>query len=744
MDQIYIVVLVALSILAVVDLMVGVSNDAVNFLNSAIGSKAFSFKTIMIIASIGILIGAFFSEGMMEVARANIMNPSMFTFKEVMFIFIAVMVTDVLLLDVFNSLGLPTSTTVSVIFEIMGAAFFIGLFKIFATDASFNTVWNYLNTDEVPKIIYSIFLSVLLAFTFGSIVQYITRLIFTFDINKRVNYLGGLFGGIAITSIMFFIFFKGLKSSSLLPSDVKTWMKEHQMMFILINFLTWTILSQALISIFKTNIFRIIIAVGTFALALAFAGNDLVNFIGVTVAGFDSYKIFIKSGGSDSILMNELANVKDPANLIFIFISGIIMVYTLWTSKKAKSVTETEINLSRQGDGDERFEPNFVSRQIVRATIYVGNVFTYVIPKNFQEKLEKQFKKPLVAVKSSDEPMFDLIRACVNLMVASSLIAYGTSQGKPLSTTYVTFMVAMGTSFADRAWDRESAVYRVSGVINVILGWFITAIVAFLVAGTVATLLKFGEIFTFFGLMILVAFILVRSKKLHDKKSKEKEELKNLTKADIGNIKEMIKESSSNISKVFKKTGNIYSESIDGLGLQDLGKLKENKKKLKKLEQEVDSLKNNVYYVIKNLEENSLEASRIYILILGYLQDMTQSIGFIAGHSYAHVNNNHKKLKFNQTRDLKNIDNKLKLFFSDLENSFSNESYSEIDKLIKEKDELIQLINELITKQIDRIRTTETSPKNSKLYFSILLETNDLVKEMTGLLELFKEFNKLK
>ena len=417
------------------------------------------------------------------------------------------------------------------------------------------------------------------------------------------------------------------------------------------------------------------------------------------------------------------------------------MVYTLWTSKKARTVIETEQNLSRQGEGNEKYNANNLSRNLVRGMMYLGNIISFILPKSLQKKLDAQFVQPEYKGKRDEQPMFDMVRASVNLIVASVLISIGTSMKLPLSTTYVTFMVAMGSSFADRAWDRESAVYRVAGVFNVIGGWFVTALAAFLSSAIIAYILFVGEVFAFFAFMILVALFFYRSNQVHKKKVKEEEEIKSLRKEDIVTLKEMITESSSQISKVLRKTSTLYSNVVDNLGLQDLAKLKENKKSLKKLEKEIDELKSNVFYFIKNLDENSVEASKFYILILGYLQDMVQSIEFITSNSHSHVNNNHKKLKFNQIRDLKTVDTQLQELFSRLEESFNSEDFSKLDIILKDKNVFLDTVSELITKQINRIRTTETSPKNSKLYFSLLLETNDLIKSIMNLLELFREFN---
>ncbi len=737
--------LIALGVLAIIDLMVGVSNDAVNFLNSAIGSKAISFKTTMIVASLGVLVGALFSSGMMEIARSGIFVPSMFSFDDVMIIFLAVMISDILLLDVFNSLGLPTSTTVSIIFELLGAAVCLALYKIYTSDETLDHLGMYINTKKASTIVYSILLSVILSFSLGSLIQYISRLIFTFHYEKKLKYFGAIFGGVAISAITFFILIKGLKDVSFISKEQSKWITTHQLLILGVNFAFFLALSQILISYFKVNILKVIILIGTFALALAFAGNDLVNFIGVPIAAFNSYEILQTSGLSgDKLMMGALANDDIVAPFYFLLLAGIVMVVTLWTSKKARSVIETELSLSRQSEGVEKFTPNTASRFIVRFGVYIGQAVNVFLPKKLQIKIDSRFINVEKSTKkSNDEPAFDMVRASVNLMVASILIAIGTSLKLPLSTTYVTFMVAMGSSFADRAWDRESAVYRIAGVFKVIGGWFFTAIIAFVLALIMAYILKVGEVFAFVGLLLMLGIMLYKSSRKHKEKVKNEEEVKSLRREDIGTVKDMITESSAQISKVFRKTSALYSNLVDNLGLEDLAKLKENKKDQKKLEKEIDELKSNVFYLIKNLDDNSVEASKFYILILGYLQDMVQSIDFITSNSYSHVNNNHKRLKFNQIKGLKIIDKQLQQLLLSLEESFKNEDFNTIDHILNDKQILLDTVSELITKQIKTIRTTETSPKNSKLYFALLLEANDLVKSITNLLELFKEFNKL-
>ncbi len=742
MEQLYLFMLIALFALAIIDLAVGVSNDAVNFLNSAIGSKAFSLRNIMIVASIGVAVGAVFSSGMMEVARKGIFNPETFYFNEIMVIFMAVMLTDILLLDLFNSLGLPTSTTVSIVFELLGAAVCIALIKIYNHNGSFSELSNYINTEKATAIIIGILLSVVIAFTVGAIVQYLSRLIFSFQFEKNLKYAGAIFGGISITAITYFILIKGLKGVAFIPAEALIWVNQNTIMLLISSFVFWTLLSQILFSFFKLNILKLIIIIGTFALAMAFAGNDLVNFIGVPIAALQSFELWTQSGQApEAFSMEALSGaVRTPSYLLFI--AGMIMVTTLWFSKKARTVVETGINLSRQGDGEEKFQPNFLSRLVVRASVNFSSAMRLILPKKLQLQLESRFQKPIEKKKKqADAPAFDLVRASVNLVVAGILIAIGTSLKLPLSTTYVTFMVAMGTSLADRAWGRESAVYRVAGVFNVIGGWFVTAIVAFLSAAVFAAIIYFGGFAAIVVLLVVAAALLVRSFVVYRNSQREKRKKKKFVRSELITINEIISESAENISGVIKHTNKLYSNVVDNLGLEKLNKLKKNKKNLKKLEDEVDGLKNDIFYFIKSLDDNSVRASKFYILIIDYLQDMVQSIGYIVKNSYGHVNNNHKKLKFNQIRELKKIDDELKVLFDKVEVIFTDASFENIIPILNEKQQLLDHVSELIEKQIDRIRTTETSPKNTKLYFGLLLETKDLITATMNLLELFQQFN---
>jgi len=468
----------------------------------------------------------------------------------------------------------------------------------------------------------------------------------------------------------------------------------------------------------------------------------LVNFIGVPIAAYQAYGFFNASNGSgDTYLMHELGNNEIVAPFYFLLFAGIVMVLTLWFSKKARAVIDTGINLSRQDEGVERFSPNALSKMIVRISIIIGQAIDTVIPKSWQEKIDQRFVKPKRRTRKKDEPAFDMIRASINLVIASVLIALGTSMKLPLSTTYVTFMVAMGSSFADRAWDRESAVFRISGVFNVIGGWFFTAFVAFTGAFILAFFLKIGKLIAFIAILIIIAIIFYKNTMRFSRKNKAEEDLANLKKEDITTINQVINESSQQIANIVSQSNKLYSHCIENLALQNLGELKKIKKEVGVIEKQIDELKNNVYYFIQNLEETSVEASKFYVLNLGFLQDMVQSMDFISSRSFTHIDNNHKQLKFNQIRDLKNIDNGLSEYLKVVEQLFRNQDYKMIDQAFDLKDKLSLIVSELLQKQIIRIRTSETSPKNSKLYFGILLELNDVIKTTTNLLDIYKEFH---
>ena len=738
MDNIYLLMLIALAVLAILDIVVGVSNDAINFLNSAIGSKAISLRTIMIVASLGIFIGAVFSSGMMEVARKGIFNPGEFFFDEIMVIFMAVIITDILLLDFFNTLGLPTSTTVSIVFNLLGASVVMSLFKILDSESqTLADIGTYINTEKAITIISGILLSVLIAFSVGAIVQWFSRVIFTFQFEKKVKNFGALFGGVALTSITYFIFIKGLKGTPYY-SDMSGFLKSNEILIVAIAFLILTSFSFLFQKISQKSVLLVIILVGTFGLALAFAGNDLVNFIGVSMAAYHSYEAWSISGIDPSLFSMESLDKKVPAEPLLLFIAGGIMVVTLWFSKKAKTVAETEIGLSRQHDTHEKFKPNLFSRILVNFFFKTSSAIGSIIPDSVTDKIERSFENNKTFLinkdQSVDAPAFDMIRASVNLMVAGILISIATAMKLPLSTTYVTFMVAMGTSLADRAWGRESAVYRVAGVVNVIGGWFLTALGAFIASGVVVFLIRLDKVTMIPVLLLLTILLLVRNFLKH--KSKETQiSRKELKMSESSTVQGIISESADNIVNVLSRAKKLYAGILKGLSSQDANMLKKRKKRVAKLDGEIENLRDNIFFLIKNLDETSVRGSSFYISILAYLTDIAQSVEFISKKSYKHVNNQHEKLKFKQFKDLMEIDDRLNLMYSEIIEIFNAKKFERISIVLAQKQEITGLISEKIEAQIDRTRLEESSPKNTTLYFNILLETKDLVNSTMNLMD---------
>jgi phosphate/sulfate permease len=749
--NIYLVMVIALGLLAIGDLIVGVSNDAVNFLNSAIGSKVLNYNTIMIVAGLGIAVGAVFSSGMMEVARKGIFNPEMFFFSEIMIIFMAVMITDILLLDFFNTLGMPTSTTVSIVFELLGAAVAVSLIKIFAAGGDASMLPEYINVDKATQIILGILLSVFIAFSIGAVVQYVSRLLLSFRFEEKAKWIGALFGGVALTAITYFIFMKGIKGTPyakqsfdiLNGSTITSFLESEVILITIFCFIVLFILSSIFIYVLKVNIYKIIIAIGTFSLALAFAGNDLVNFIGVPIAAWQSYEAWLASGVEANSFSMEVLSSKVPTPTILLLVAGLIMVITLWFSSKAKKVVKTSIDLSNQGSTKERFSPNFLSRNLVRISINISKVFDMIVPEKINKTIEKQFEKPVISLNSSKKielPAFDQIRAAVNLMVAAILISIATSFKLPLSTTYVTFMVAMGTSLADRAWGSESAVYRVAGVLNVIGGWFFTAISAFIVCGIIAFIIHIGGPTAIAILLFLALLILARNYIAHRKETSQIKNEDALSSAESSSIQGVIVESSNNVSKASKKIKKIFSASVTGLATQDLFVLKKNKKDVKSLSEEIDNLRDDLFYFIKNLDESTINgASNFYINVLSLLQDIAQSLEYISKVTFKHVNNNHKALTFNQIRELQEISLELETLFERTKFAFSKNNFKEISSILDSKQLLLLSVREKINNQISRTKSEESSPKNTTLYFSILTESKDLIKATMAMLELYNE-----
>jgi phosphate/sulfate permease len=737
--------LVALAVLALADLIVGVSNDAVNFLNSAIGSKALSFRVIMIVASIGVAAGAIFSSGLMEVARKGIFNPEMFVFSEIMVIFIAVMITDILLLDFFNTLGLPTSTTVSIVFELLGAAVAMALLKIYTGDANEQLI-AFINVTKATQIVLGIFLSIVFAFSIGAIVQYISRLFLSFQFQEKPKWMSALFGGIALTAITYFIIIKGIKGTPyagetlpLLGGMTLGEFAETELIKVSsIGIVFWTLIS--LIWVRFWDIYKMIIAVGTFSLALAFAGNDLVNFIGVPIAAWQSYQSWLASGIAPELFSMGGLAAKVATPTILLFVAGLVMVLTLWTSTKAKKVVKTTIDLSRQDKTEERFESNALSRGLVNAFVRTTGVINRMIPAPIQNLITKQFTQPTLeeaVIKKGDLPAFDNVRASINLTVAAVLISIATSYKLPLSTTYVTFMVAMGTSLADRAWGSDSAVYRVAGVINVVGGWFLTAFIAFTACALLVTFIYFAKLVAIIILLILSAIILYRNYIRSQKENKTLKEEDELYMTEAGSVQGLIAESAYNVSRMVSRANEIYKNTIHGLATENVDTLKKNKRSVKKLENEISTLRDQLYYFIKELDEDSVKASKFFIGLIDCLEDMCQSLELLNKKCQKHISNKHKKIKYTQIKALKTIENELEDLFSEIRFTFDLNDFDQIKDILPKKENLFNSINNCIQDQVSRTRTEESSPKNTTLFFGILSETKDLIGSTMNLIELY-------
>lgn len=745
MENIYLFMLVALAVLALADLIVGVSNDAVNFLNSAIGSKALSFRVIMIVASVGVAAGAIFSSGLMEVARKGIFNPEMFVFSEIMVIFIAVMITDILLLDFFNTLGLPTSTTVSIVFELLGAAVAMALLKIYTGDANEQLI-AFINVTKATQIVLGIFLSIVFAFSIGAIVQYISRLFLSFQFQEKPKWMSALFGGMALTAITYFIIIKGIKGTPyagetlpLLGGMTLGEFAETELIKVSsIGIVFWTLIS--LIWVRFWDIYKMIIAVGTFSLALAFAGNDLVNFIGVPIAAWQSYQSWLASGIAPELFSMGGLAAKVETPTIFLFVAGLVMVLTLWTSTKAKKVVKTTIDLSRQDKTEERFESNALSRGLVNAFVRTTGVINRMIPAPIQNLITKQFTQPTLeeaVIKKGDLPAFDNVRASINLTVAAVLISIATSYKLPLSTTYVTFMVAMGTSLADRAWGSDSAVYRVAGVINVVGGWFLTAFIAFTACALLVTFIYFAKLVAIIILLILSAIILYRNYIRSQKENKTLKEEDELYMTEAGSVQGLIAESAYNVSRMVSRANEIYKNTIHGLATENVDTLKKNKRSVKKLENEISTLRDQLYYFIKELDEDSVKASKFFIGLIDCLEDMCQSLELLNKKCQKHISNKHKKIKYTQIKALKTIENELEDLFSEIRFTFDLNDFDQIKDILPKKENLFNSINNCIQDQVSRTRTEESSPKNTTLFFGILSETKDLIGSTMNLIELY-------
>ena len=732
MESYYIFIVGILFVLAVSDLIVGVSNDAVNFLNSAIGSGAARFRTIVIIASVGVLIGAVFSNGMMEVARKGIFNPGFFSFEEIMVIFLAVMMTDILLLDFFNTVSLPTSTTVSIVFELLGAAVAVSVFKMVRMTGGDGNIGDYINTASAMIIILGIFLSVIIAFTMGMIVQWIVRLGFSFKLEKTSRYLSGIWGGFAITAILYFLLIKGAKGSSLVTGDMLAYLRDHTGKILLISLVGWSVVLQLLVSFTKINILRVIVLIGTFSLAMAFAGNDLVNFIGVPMAGYESFRAFTASGGGDpsGFTMEALrAPVSTP--IYFLIAAGLIMVLALRFSRKARSVTATEINLSRQGEGSERFASSMLARFLVRRSVEISNGLSRITPRPVSRFVTSRFRQD--AEEQADtrrkNTAFDLVRASVNLVVASILIAIGTSLKLPLSTTFVTFTVAMGTSLSDGAWGRESAVYRITGVLTVFGGWLFTAASAFTASFIIASLIFVGRLPVILVLIGLSIFFLLRTYAIHRKRRmKEEEEVSEAVTTSAAVLQSCQEE----VKSIVIRAAKVHYLTYLNLQKEKYKQIKKLRKEVKQLTREVKEIKEHIPKKLDKFKESEIEVSHHYVQVIDYLKEMANSLMHIVLPAYNHLDNNHSMDKY-QREVISEFNEKTSEFFNYVINLLNKKSTDNMEEVVRLRDELLEMINQIIHQRIKLLKKGKKGVKISMTYIEMLTETKNLLLHVVQL-----------
>ena len=734
MDILYLIIVLILIALAVVDLTVGVANDAVNFLNSAIGSKVSTRKVILAVASLGLVAGTLTSNGLMEVARSGVFHPELFTFHEVMMIFLTVMICDVIMLDLFNTFGMPTSTTVSLIFELLGAAVVVALYKIWtAPPETVGMLHDYINSARAMTLISAILISVVLALFFGTVIMFLSRLLFSFRYEQSVKKFGAIYAGICLTAIAYFAIFKGLKYSTIISKESLQWLTDNLQMLLLASFFGFSILMAILQHLLKVNILKIIVLAGTFALVLAFAGSDLANFIGVTMAGIDSYEIastHAAAGGNiDTLLMGELAKPV-AVNPIYLMMAGSVMVLAIWFSKKARTVTDTEVNLGRQDEGFERFGSTPASRALVHSARMVSKRVTSIMPDSLNHFIDRRLQPSDHEIEN--KASFDLIRATVNITVAALLISFATSMKLTLSTTYVTFMVAMGSSLADRAWGRESAVYRVTGVLTVITGWFLTAIVAFSAGALTALLLMWGGKIALVVLLILCVLSLVQSSLLHKKRELKKHE----NDVPVNVIKKSIVEQcNEDVNTVFEQMSRIYSQTITSLATEDSKQLRKLQKEATDLYQkEKDRKTNEMLPTLMKLQEDAVDTGHYYVQVLDYLYEVSKSLMFITKSSYEYIENHHSGLSENQVADLERLNTEVSNVYKGIVTMFRTSNFDDFERILAKRDNIFDIFVENIKSQIKRVKDKESSVRNSILFLGIVNETKTMLLQSRNMM----------
>lgn len=734
MTPLFTFILIVLAVLAVMGIVVGVANDAVNFLNSAIGSRIASRKVILSVAAVGILVGTLTSSGMMEVARSGVFYPGAFTFQEIMMLFLGMMLGNILLIDIYNTLGLPTSTTVSMVFGLLGAAMGVACYRIAGDPAlTISDLSQYINSGKAMVIISAILLSVVVSFVAGTFFMYVSRIVFSFRYYAPLRRFGAIWCGISLAGILYFALFKGLNNSGLLPQEWVAFAKEH-IWIVLLLFWSGASLILLLLQQLRVNIIRITILSGTFALALAFAGNDLVNFIGVPLAGYDSYQI-ASAAGSETILMGQLAQPA-RANFLLLVAAGIVMILTLFFNKKSQNVTETELSLASQHEGDERFGSSFISRGLVRMALAANSLWTGLLPCGMRNAIDRRFE-PLPIEERNQAASYDMIRAVVNLTAASVLISIATSYKLPLSTTYVVFMVAMGSSLADRSWGRESAVYRITGVMTVLMGWFITALGGFLIALTVSLLLMWGGWIAVIATTVLCALLLIRSHRT--KKSDTKQAVQTQSTLRIGNHEstdEVLFGCVEEVCTTMEQVTRIYNRTLVAL-------FKENRKVLHEMVQASDRLyeqahqrKHELMPTLKRLQSCDIDTGHFYVQVVDYLSEVTKALIHITRPASEHINNHHEGLSKEQVVDLMRVNDQVEAIFDKINEMLRSKDFSELDHVLELRDQLFDTIVEAIKNQLRRITDgSSTSTRVGVLYLTILNETKTMVLQSRNLLK---------
>lgn len=748
METIYLGILIFLFVLAIFDLSVGVSNDAVNFMNSAVGAKAAKVKTIIIIAAIGVFCGAAMSNGMMDIARHGIFRPEQFYFNDLMCIFLAVMVTDVVLLDVFNTLGMPTSTTVSMVFELLGGTFVLALIKLAADETGMLGFDDLLNTEKALSVIFAIFLSVAIAFFFGTLVQWLSRIVFTFNYKPRLKWTIGVFGGLAATAIIYFMLIKGLKDSSFMTPANKAWVNENTWMIVSYCFVGFTVLMQIL-HWCRVNVFKVIVLMGTFALAMAFAGNDLVNFIGVPLAGFDAYRDFMANGGGnpEGFLMSSL-NGPAKTPMFFLIAAGAIMVISLATSKKAQNVIKTSVNLSRQDDGEEMFGSSAVARSMVRSTTNAANAIIRIIPQSVRTWINSRFNQDEAIM--ADGAAFDLVRASVNLVLAGLLIALGTSLKLPLSTTYVTFMVAMGSSLADRAWSRESAVFRITGMLSVIGGWFLTAGVAFVMSALVVTIMYYGGFVAMGAMIALAVFLLVRSNIAYRKKQQELADDDLFKRLQNTRDKEeawllLSRHVKQNLSGSIDFAVKNYTAITDGLIEENLRTLRKSLSKVEDERKQHKRLRRRELIGIRKIDRiQAMEKNTWFHLGSNSSAQMLYCLKRMGEPCLEHVDNHFQPLPAVCIKEFLPLRDTLLVLMTRAENVIATGVYDDSDRIRQECSDLKREFSRLRRALFDRVHQNEAgSIEVSLVYLNLLQESEELASSLRHILRANGKFQGL-